>query len=123
MPWQLGAQITRPTLIKEHPALVAKFIHAYRKGIGTYQAAVTFSARGVMSKGPGYDEVAAIVAKYLSLTPDKVADIFPAFDPAASLDVADVKNQVAFYQEQGMVDKAAGIDAMLDLSFLSGATK
>jgi hypothetical protein len=34
-----------------------------------------------------------------------------------------VKNQVAFYQEQGMVDKAAGIDAMLDLSFLSGATK
>ena len=122
-PWQLGAQITRPQLIKDHPEEVAAFIRAYRNGIGAYQKAVTFSADGKMTKGPGYDEVAAIVGKYLNITPDKVADIFPSFDPDGALDVADVKNQVAFYQAQGMVDKAADVDAMLDLSFLKAASK
>jgi NitT/TauT family transport system substrate-binding protein len=81
---------------------------------------VAFSAQGEMRKGPGYDEVAVIVAKYLNLTPDKVADIFPSFDPTGALDVADVKEQVAFYQARGMVDKTADVDAMLDLSFLAG---
>lgn len=121
--WQLGAQITSPRLIKDHPDEVAKFVHAYQRGIATYQTAVTFSARGDMTKGPGYDEVAAIVGKYLNLTPDKVADIFPSFDPVGALDVADVKSQVAFYQAQGMVDKSADVDAMLDLSFLNPARK
>jgi NitT/TauT family transport system substrate-binding protein len=119
-PWQLGAQITRPQLIAEHRDDVAKFVRAYQKGIATYQAAVAFSAQGEMRKGPGYDEVAVIVAKYLNLTPDKVADIFPSFDPTGALDVADVKEQVAFYQARGMVDKTADVDAMLDLSFLAG---
>ncbi len=122
-PWQLGAQITRPQLIKDHPEEVAEFVRAYRKGISTYETAVTFSAQGQMTKRPGYDEVAAIVGKYLNTTPDKVADIFPAFDPAAALDVVDVKNQVAFYQAQGMVDKAADVDTILDLSFLNAAAK
>jgi NitT/TauT family transport system substrate-binding protein len=123
VPWQLGAQITRPQLIKEHPGEVAKFVRAYRRGINTYQAAVRISPQGQMNKGPAYDEIAAIIGKYLNLTPDKVADIFPSFDPAGALDVADVKNQVAFYQAQGMVDKAADVDAMLDLSFLKAVAK
>lgn len=122
-PWQLGVQIAHPQLIKDHPDVVAKFVRAYQKGIATYQAAVTFSVRGEMSKGVGYDEIAAIVAKYLNLTPDKVADIFPSFDPKGALDVTDVKNQVAFYQAGGMVDKSANVDAMLDLSFLNQAKK
>jgi NitT/TauT family transport system substrate-binding protein len=122
-PWQLGAQITRPQLIKERPEEVAEFVHAYQRGISTYQKAVTFSAQGQMTKGPGYDEIAAIIGKYLNLAPDKVADIFPSFDPTGALDVADVKNQVAFYQAQGMVDKSADVDAMLDLSFLEGTAK
>lgn len=119
VPWQLGAQITRPQLIKDHPEEVAKFVRAYQRGIATYQTAVRFSIEGEMTKGPSYDEVAAIVAKYLNLAPEKVADIFPSFDPKGALDVADVKNQVAFYQAAGMVDKAADINSMLDLSFLS----
>jgi NitT/TauT family transport system substrate-binding protein len=121
--WQLGAQITNPRLIKEHPDEVAAFVRAYQRGIATYQKAVTFSARGAMTKGPGYDEVAAIVGKYLNLTADQVADIFPSLDPVGALDVADVKNQVAFYQAQGMVDKSADVDAMLDLSFLKASKK
>ncbi len=118
-PWQLGAQITRPQLIKEHRDTVAKFVRAYQKGISAYQAAVMISPSGIMTKGKDYDAVAAIIARYLNLTPDKLTNIFPSFDPTGALDIADVKNQVRFYQAEGMVDKAADVDAMTDLSFLN----
>jgi NitT/TauT family transport system substrate-binding protein len=122
-PWQLGAQITRPQLIKEHPGTVAKFVRAYQKGIATYQGAVMMMAKASLMKGRDYNSVAAIIAKYLNLTPDKLTDIFPSFDPKGALDIADVKNQVRFYQAQGMVDKTADIDAMTDLSFLDASAR
>jgi len=122
-PWQVGAQITRPGLITEHPDEVAKFIRAYQSGIRAYQTAVSFSAAGALAKGPGYDEIVAIIGKYLNIGPDKVADIFPSFDPVGALDITNVKDQVAFYQGAGMVDKSADVDAMLDLSFLNATNR
>lgn len=118
-PWQLGAQITRPAMVRDHKDEVAAFVRAYRKGIDAYYAAVKMAPDGKVAKGTGYDQVTAIVGKYLGLAPAQVEAIFPSFDPTAALDIADIKNQVAFYKAQGLVDQSADVDKMVDTEFLA----
>ena len=119
-PWQLGAQITSPKLVKEHPQTVQAFVTAYQKGIAAYYAAFKIAPDGTLTKGPGFDEMAGIVAKYLGLKPEDIPGILPSFDPKGGLDVPDIKAQVAFYQSQNLVDKAADVDKMVDTQFLKG---
>lgn len=121
--WTVGAQDTTPKYIADHPDIVAKFVRGYQDGIHAYLTAVQHTPTGELIKGPGYDQVLAIVAKYLTMSPDKVPDIFTSFDPNGDMDVDGVRTMLTFFQQIGQVDKSAKIEPMLDLSFVRGTRK
>jgi NitT/TauT family transport system substrate-binding protein len=120
-PWQLGALFTSPRTIETKRDTVQKFIRAYLKGNADYNKAFNGKdAGGKAVKGPGYDELLAIVGKWVQQPPERVAEGLPFVDAQGRLNVGDVYNQVAFWQAQGQVDKSVDAKGLLDLSFVQG---
>jgi NitT/TauT family transport system substrate-binding protein len=119
-PWQLGALFTSPKMIAEKRAVAEKFVRAYIKGAHDYHVAFNARDKGQEIRGPGYDEAIAILAKTLEQPADRVRVGLPYVDPEARLNVADVYNQVEFWQSQGLVDRNVDAKAILDLSFVKG---
>ncbi|MGQ0662439.1 MAG: ABC transporter substrate-binding protein [Pseudomonadota bacterium] len=120
-PWQLGALFTSPRAIETGRPVIERFIAAYRRAAGDYNRA--FNGRdgaGNAVKGPGYDELLAILARAVQQPPDLVAVGLPFVDPEARLNVQDIYDQVAFWQSQGHVDHSVDAKAILDLTFVPG---
>lgn len=119
-PWQLGALFTSPKAIAERRPVVERFVRAWAKGCAEYNAA--FNRRdpqGLAVKGPGYDELLAIIAKAVEQPPERVAVGLPFIDPQARLDVGDIHGQVAFWQAEKLV-READAKAIVDLGFVQG---
>jgi NitT/TauT family transport system substrate-binding protein len=70
--------------------------------------------------GSNHDAMLAIVAKAVQQPPERIAVGLPYVDPEGRLNVADIYNQVAFWQSQGQVDKTVEAKAIIDLSFVRG---
>ncbi|HEY0837046.1 MAG TPA: ABC transporter substrate-binding protein [Azospirillum sp.] len=120
-PWQLGALFTSPKMIAERRATAERFIRAYQRATAEYHAAFnTRDAAGKPVKGPGYDELLAVIAEATKQKPEIVAAGLPYVDPQGRLLVNDVHNQVRFWQSEGQVDKALDARTILDLSFVQG---
>ena len=120
-PWQLGALFAAPRTIETRRDAVERFMRAYLKANAAYNAAFNGKdASGKAIKGPGYDELLAIVAKWVQQPPERVADGLPFVDAQGRLNVGDIYNQVAFWQAQGQVDKSVDAKGLLDLSFVKG---
>jgi len=120
-PWQLGASFATRRMIVEHrPALVA-FIAAYRRGARDfYDAFLAKDAQGEPKPGAAQAEMTAIIAKYTGQPADQVKGAIPFIDPDGRLLVQDIYHQVAWYQAQGLVDKAVDAKSIIDLSFIPG---
>ncbi|MBP2228103.1 NitT/TauT family transport system substrate-binding protein [Azospirillum agricola] len=118
-PWQLGALFTGPKTIQQRRPVVEKFVRAYRTALAEYHAAFnTKDASGALVKGPGYDELLAIIAEATKQKPEIVTAGLPYADPQARLLVDDVVNQVRFWQSEGQVDKTLDPKSVMDLSFI-----
>jgi NitT/TauT family transport system substrate-binding protein len=120
-PWQLGALFTSPRTIETRRPLTEKFVRAYVRGTADYNRAFNGKdATGKPTKGPGYDEMLAILAKWVQQPPERVAEGLPFVDAEGRLNVGDVYNQVAFWKSQGRVDKSVDAKSILDLSLIKG---
>jgi NitT/TauT family transport system substrate-binding protein len=120
-PWQLGVLFTSPRTIGTQRPMVEKFIRAYLRASADYNRAFNGKdAAGKPVKGPGYDELLAILAKWVQQPPERVAEGLPFVDAGGRLDVGDVYKQVAFWQSRGQVDKSVDARAILDLSLVKG---
>lgn len=120
-PWQLGALFTSPETVINRRPTVEKFVTAYKIALAEYHAAFnTRDASGQIVKGPGYDELLAIIAEAVKQKPEIVAAGLPYVDPEGRLLIKDVVNQVIFWQGQGQVDKALDPRSVMDLSFVQG---
>lgn len=118
-PWQLGALFTGPKTIQQRRPMVEKFIRAYKTALAEYHAAFNAKdATGALVKGPGYDELLAIIAEATKQKPEIVTAGLPYVDPQARLLIDDVVNQVTFWQSEGQVDKTLDARAIMDLSFI-----
>ena len=118
-PWQVGAIFAGARTLAERRAVVARFIRAYRHGARDFYAAfLTKGADGRLRRGDGAADCLAIIAKYTGQDPDQISSGIPYVDPDARLLVDDIHHQVAWYQEQGLVDKTVDAASLLDLSFL-----
>jgi len=71
-------------------------------------------------KSPGYDELLAILAKWVQQPPERVAEALPFVDAGGRLNVGDIYEQVAFWQRQGQVDPSVDAKTILDLSWVAG---
>jgi hypothetical protein len=58
-----------------------------------------------------------LIARQARLPPELVQNALPYCDHLARLDVADIENQIKFWQREGMVDRRTTSADLLDLSF------
>jgi NitT/TauT family transport system substrate-binding protein len=116
--WPVGGTITRPSMIKENPDYVAKFVRAYQRSVNLYKAAVQRTPQGDLIKGPGFEEIIAIASKNLKLESAAIEPVLVDFYPNAEFDMNGMKDQLSFFQGLGQVDKNATIETMVDMSFV-----
>jgi NitT/TauT family transport system substrate-binding protein len=116
---QQGVLFATAQAIKADRPLIEKFIRAYRHGATDYD--VAFLERddgGDTIPGPHHDDYLALIARQTGSAPDRLAQSLPYCDRLARLDVADIGNQLKFWQGEGMVDKKVEAAELLDLSFI-----
>jgi len=117
--WQLGAVFAHPRTIQSQRPLVERFVRAYRKGTQAYhQAFNTRDAAGHVAHGKDYDELLAIVARYMKQPPAQLHDAMPFIDADARIDVGSFYDQVRFWQQAHAVVRSAEPGPMFDLSFI-----
>lgn len=124
-PYQVGGLFTSSRNVVERPERVRAFAEAYRKGAADYAGA--FLARDAAGKpvaSKTTEETVALIHRYV-YKDDPPEKAFPKIrdgamyiDAGARLDVADVHEQVRWYQDKGLVD--AGVDPaqIIDTGFL-----
>jgi NitT/TauT family transport system substrate-binding protein len=117
-PWQLGAaMVSRRDF--EKTALIEAFLAGYRQGARVYHDVLLNAAKdGAVPVSDATRPVLDIIAKYAQQSVDQVRVGLPYVDADAKLDVADVAHQIKWYQEQGFVDKAVTLDAVVDKRFV-----
>jgi NitT/TauT family transport system substrate-binding protein len=100
--------------------MLERFLRAYIKGSTEYDQAFQQG-----SKDPALEakreELLKIITEYSQLPKEQVMEAVSFIDPAARLDVDDVRTQIASWKGLGMVDAAVEADGMIDLSFLPKA--
>ena len=81
---------------------------------------MTFQQRddeGTVLPGPHFQNYLMLIARQARLPPELVRYALPYCDHLARLDVADIENQIKFWQSEGIVDKGITSADLLDLSF------
>ena len=117
-PWQVGAaMVSRKD--RDKPQLIEAFLKGYREGAKTYHDVLNDAAKdGAVPVDDKTKPALEIIAKYAQQNVDQVRVGLPYVPADAKLDVADVGHQLAWYQEQGFVDKGVTLDAVLDRRFV-----
>ena len=122
-PWQLGALFTSTKNVTEKRAMVARFVKAYQKGLADYAAAfLAKDSEGNRMVGEKAQAALPALEKWVKPVPTlEVVKIGANYmDPQGRLMVKNVYDQVAWYKEQGLVDKTVSAKDFLDLSFVRG---
>ena len=116
-PWQLGAVfVSHATDAK--PALIARFLTAYRHGMHDYAALLGQEKDGVVPVNDTTRPALTTIAKYAQATIDQIRFGLPYADPDGKLDVADVANRIKWNQEMGFVAKGFDVDKVIDRRFV-----
>lgn len=107
---------------KEKPELAKRFMKAYVRGARDYNDALE---NGQWRKTAKADEIISILSKNLGMGVEQLRGIYPhACDPDGKLDLASMRKDLAFFQEQGLVtNKDQKIESILDMSFVEAAVK
>ncbi len=120
-PWQLGAIFASAKAIAGRRAALAAFLDAYRRGARDFSRAFLKGTDGRPQDSAEAPALLQILARYTGQAPEQLRAGIPFVDPEARLLVDDIRRQVAWYQEQGLVEKSVAADALLDLSLPGGA--
>jgi NitT/TauT family transport system substrate-binding protein len=120
-PWQLGALFANTKTIETRRAVVEKFVAAYAKACNDYaEAFLQRDGAGKRAFGAKADELIPMIQKYVEPkpTPEFVKASASYIDPKGRLLVKNIYDQVAWYQDQGMVPRDVDAAKILDLSFV-----
>ncbi len=120
-PWQLGALFTSPRAIGEKRDLVERFVRGYLRGAADFNAAFNQrDAAGNEVRGTRFAETIGVVARAVQQAPELVSIGLPFVDAQGRLDVGDIYNQIAFWQQAGLVGRDVNGKDIVDLSFVRG---
>jgi NitT/TauT family transport system substrate-binding protein len=120
-PAEYGGLVTTSQMIREHRTTLEKVVRGFQKATREFNAAFDqLDAAGKPVKGPGYDDLLAMLSKVYNQPPEAVARSLPYCDPDARIDVQDMYDQLALWKKLGLADKDADPKQMLDLSFVKG---
>jgi len=117
-PWQLGAVFATPRTLAKRAGAVDAFLRAYRRGAAVYDDALR-PLRGKEAKpGDPASAVARALAEEMrryvpSTSVEEILSSAPTIDRDGRLEVADIREQVAWFQRHGLVDRAVKVDSLL----------
>lgn len=119
VPQHQGVVFASPRTLADKPDAVRRFLRAYVQGTREYN--LTFNqldAQNNILKGPQSAELIDIIARGAGIKPSETEGQLAYIVADARPDQADIANQIAFWQEQGVVSKTADFSGLYDLSFL-----
>lgn len=121
--WQEGVVFTTAEIITKRRNLIEKFMRAYQRGTAEYQLNfLEYDDAGDFTSGPHYDRYLDLIARQVGISPDTLAITKTYCDRRANLDLADIKKQVKFWQDQGRLDNSVAAADLLDPSFIGEET-
>jgi NitT/TauT family transport system substrate-binding protein len=121
--WQQGVVFTTAKDIARRRNLIDRFMRAYQRGTAEYQLNfLSYDDGGDFIPGPHYERYLDLIARQVNISSDMLAITKTYCDRRANLDVADIKKQVQFWQDQGRLDKRIAAADLLDLSFIGEET-
>jgi NitT/TauT family transport system substrate-binding protein len=123
VPYQITALFAAKGMIANRAEDLRKFATAYRRGITAYREAfLRLDAAGTPQYGPATDAAIADITKYVFVGDPAAGDKIKAglgwYDEGGALNVADVRNQLAWFSAQGMVKGEVDAGAIIDTRFL-----
>jgi NitT/TauT family transport system substrate-binding protein len=123
VPYQITAVFTTPAMIASHPDVLKRFATAYQRGVADYRDAfLRLDTTGHPVTDEKTEAAIPLLTKYVfSGDPDarrKILDGVGYYDAGATLDVADVLDQVRWFKAQGLVKGDSDPASMLDTRFL-----
>jgi NitT/TauT family transport system substrate-binding protein len=125
--WQQAVVFTAAGNIAARRSLVERFMRAYQHGAADYQLNfLHYDDAGDFIPGPQYDAYLGLIAREAHVPAGLLAMTRTYCDRRANLDVADIRRQVKFWQDQGRLDRDIAAADLLDLSFVGeepGATQ
>jgi len=123
VPEQQGIVFASPQTLANKRELVLRFMRAYVQGAQEYHRNFNgVDAAGKPVKGPEFDALVAIIARHAGITPAQVEAQVTYIIADSRPDEADIRRQIAFWQELGMVPKDGDFSHLFDLSFLPNAS-
>jgi NitT/TauT family transport system substrate-binding protein len=119
VPIQQGILFASPQTLAHKRDLVQRFLRAYVQGAQEYHRNFNMvDASGKPVKGPEFDALVAIIATHAGITPAQVEAQVTYIIADSRPDEADIRKQIAFWQQLGMVPKNVDFSHLFDLSFL-----
>ncbi len=123
VPYQITALFASKAMVGARADELKKFAGAYQRGIAAYREAfLRFDAAGTPQYGPATDAAIADITKYVfigdPLAGAKIKAGLGWYDEGGALNVADVRNQLAWFSAQGMVKGEVDANAIIDTRFL-----
>jgi NitT/TauT family transport system substrate-binding protein len=116
-PWQAGIVYTTRKTADERRATVEKLLRAVKHATRDYYDAFT-TPDGKRQDGSTAPAMIAILAKSFGQTPEQVARGLAYVDRDARVDVNDIRHQIAWFREQGLVKTEVDADAILDKRYV-----
>ena len=118
---QLAVVLYSGQFIKENPNAAKRFMRAYLKAARDYNDAL----KDGRIAGPNAGEIIAILTEYTNIKdPNVFAAITPqGTNPDGRVHEASLKNDLAFFKEEGQVKGNVTIEQVLDMQFVEAALK
>jgi len=104
---------TSTKIAGEKPALVKRFLAAYRKGMRDFHDAFV-GPNGERKDGPLAPTILAIMSKFTGLPPAQLEAAVPYLDPQGGVDTADVARQIAWYKSQNLLKGDIRAEELVD---------
>jgi NitT/TauT family transport system substrate-binding protein len=122
LPWQIATIFYSNRFAQERERAVS-FMKGYVKSSRHYHDAVLRRQDGQAVRGPWYDEVVAITARYTGAKPEIITKGFPYQDRDGRLLAGDVGRQIAWWHKHNLVKALIPEKEVVDESFLEEALK
>jgi NitT/TauT family transport system substrate-binding protein len=118
---QLSVVLYSSDFIKNNPDAAKRFMRAYLRATRVYNDAL----KGGHLAGPGAEDVISILTEYTNVKDPAVyrAISLQYCNPDGTVYIPSLKNDLAFFKEQGEVKGNVTVDDVLDTSFATAAVK
>ena len=121
--YQITALFASRAMVGPRADELRKFCTAYQRGVAAYREAfLRFDTAGAPQYGAATDAAIADITKYVfigdPLAGAKIKAGLGWYDEGGALNVADVRNQLAWFTAQDMVKGAVDANAIIDSRFL-----